>query len=772
THQDLPFERLVGELAPGRDLAVHPLFQVLFTLEEPLLGAAALPGLASAPLDLPDPTAKFDLSLVLTPADDDRGEGGFRASLSYRRDLFDRSTVLRLAGHLSILLEGLAEEPARPLSALPLLGAAERHQLAAEWNDTALVPDAGGAGECPHDLFAVPLRRHPDRVAVEMEGRHLTYAGLDAAANRLALRLVALGVERGSRVAVLLDRCPELLVAFLASSRAGGVYLPLAPTYPRQRLAHLLAESAPAVLLTGERVVERVGHLEALLPPAARVVCLDRLGERAALLALPGDAFPPRARPEDLAYLIYTSGSTGTPKAAMVEHRNLACYLRSVPGFLMTGSGHVVPSWAPVTFDLSLIEWSYALLTGGTVLLVPDERVLDLPALVAGALSRATSLVAVPALLRQIVLHLEETGERGAWEHYGNVSAGGDSVGADLLEAMRRVFPRAVLRNIYGPTETTMLCIAHRVPAVGPLRGDVIGRPVADVVLRLLDRAGNPVPLGVPGEIWVGGGGVGRGYFQRPELTADRYVEREGRRFFRSGDLARYLPDGTLLFLGRQDTQVKLRGQRIELGEIEAALVAQPAIAEAVVALRGEGGAARLVAYVVPRPGERLEAPEIGALRRALAERLPEALVPAAVVVLEALPKSAHGKVDRRALPAPEPRPALEAAPRTPLERAVAAVWQEVLGIERVGIDDNFFELGGSSLLLVRLRSRLAQTLERDVAVVDLFQHPTIRALAEHLARAEGAVPGAPEKQAADLARTQTRRESLARMKERRGRPR
>ncbi|HEV7517090.1 MAG TPA: amino acid adenylation domain-containing protein, partial [Thermoanaerobaculia bacterium] len=620
-HQDLPFERLVAELAPGRDLSHQPLFQVLLTLEEPLLGTAALPGLGSAPIAIPEPTAKFDLSLVLSPV-----EGGYRATLGYVRALFDRTTIVRLAEHLAILLAGLARDPARPLSALPLLGAAESHQLLAEWNDTAIGPPAP---LCLHDVFAERVGRHPDRVAVEMEGCHLTYGGLDGRSNRLARHLRASGVERESPVAVFLERSPELLVALFAIAQPGGVYLPLAPTYPRHRLGLILGESAPAVLLTEEPLLDR------LPPHAARVVCLDSRGAWAGMEDLPDGALPPLARPEDLAYLLYTSGSTGEPKGTMIEHRNLAHLLRAIPGGLVTGEGDAVPSWTPVTFDLSLLEWFYALMTGGTVLLVPEERVLDLPALVA-TLARGSALHAVPALLRLIVLYLEETGTPGPWDRFRDVSAGGDSLDADLMASLRRVFPRATLRNLYGPTEITVLCTVHRVPWHGPVRGDVVGRPIGNVVLRLLDTAGNPVPIGVPGEVWIGGEGVGRGYFKRPELSAERFVLREGVRFFRSGDRARYLPDGNLLFLGRLDDQVKLRGLRIEPGEIEAALLAQPGVAEAVVTVREDGGEKRLVAYVVPRPGE---PPETAALRRALAGRLPDSMVPAAFVLLEALPR-------------------------------------------------------------------------------------------------------------------------------------
>jgi amino acid adenylation domain-containing protein len=761
-HADVPFEKLVAELAPRRDASHSPLFQVLLSFEDLAMGSGmkSLPGLAILPLAIPDTTAKFDLSFILKTVD-----GELHLSWSYARALFDRPTLARMAGHFAVLVAGLLADPGRPLSSLPLLTAAELRQVEGEWNDTEV---DFGCDACFHALFSGQAKRAPDAVALEMEGEHHTYSELDARSNQLAHHLAALGVRPEVRVAVFLPRTPQAMLSLLAIWKAGGVYLPLPLGSPLDRLAFLLEESAPGVILTRE---DLLGRLPASALERSRGVSVD--ADRQAIARSPRTSPAACVVSGQLANLFYTSGSTGRPKGVMIEHRHLVNFLLAYVADVRLHPGDVFLAWTQATFDPSLLEWFTPLLSGAKVVVVSEERVQDFPTLTS-VLRDATALDGVPSFYRQIALHLEETGEAAGWEQMRSVTVGGESSSTDLLQALHRVFPRAELRNSYGPTEATILCTAYPAHSAG-LRGDVIGRPQANMTVRLLDRAGHPVPIGVAGEIWIGGSGVGRGYFARPERTAERFTPGRGGRGFSTGDLARYLPDGNVLFLGRIDNQVKIRGQRIELGEIEATLSLHPAVADVAVVAREEAGGKRLVAYLVAAPGATLDVSE---LRAMAALRLPDAMIPTAFVRLESLPRTSHGKLDRDALPAPE-RPRREtahAAPRNDLERAIAAVWREILGPERaeeVGIDDNFFELGGDSLLLLRLRSRLQAVVGRDVPVVALFQFATIRAFAESLPAKPGAATApeaAPEEEPED--RGQNRREALARLQELRGRRR
>jgi amino acid adenylation domain-containing protein len=751
THADLPFERLVTELAPVRDASHQPLFQVMLAMEETLrVPLPDLPRLVLTRLEVPEVAAKFDLTVAVTP----RPDGSLRAAWSFASDLFDGATVARLATHFESLLAAAAADPGLALARLPLLSAAERHQLRAEWNDSAA---DWPLARCLHHLIEEQVGATPDAVALEMDGVRLSYRALDERANRLARRLRGLGVEPEERVAVLLRRGFDTVASVLAIFKAGGVYVPLSALHPRARLAAILGESEPVAVLTESA-------LAGLVPPhGGHTLRLDE--EAAALAALSGAPVPCKATPENLAYLIYTSGSTGEPKGVMIEHRHFVHFLYTTQDDIALGPGDVMPSWTTPTFDPSLLEWFAPLFAGARVLLIPEEKVLDMPALV-DELRDATWLDGIPSIYRQIAAHLEEREGGAGWRHVRGITAGGESVPTDLLEALHRTFPVAELRNSYGPTETTILCTRFDASRHPPLRGDVIGRPMGNVVLRLLDPAGNPVPIGVKGEIYIGGAGVGRGYFRREAWTAERFVEVDGGRFFRTGDLARYLADGNLEFLGRIDHQVKIRGFRIELGEVEEALAGAPGVREVAVLAREHAGEKRLVAYVVPEPGA---GPEAGSLRRRVAEQCPEYMVPAAFVFLPAMPRDANGKLDRRALPEPQGRPDLAAeyaAPRTELERTVAAVWAEVLGVERVGLDDNFFELGGNSLLIVRLRARLAAATGKELPVVELFRSPTVRALAERLEEETSPERAAEAVAAAGQARGQTRQESLAQLAE------
>ncbi|HTG31557.1 MAG TPA: amino acid adenylation domain-containing protein [Thermoanaerobaculia bacterium] len=709
-HQDVPFEKLVQELTPERSLAHTPLFQVLFALQSFPDRAIELPGLSLSPVALPSTTAKFDLELTFAEEGD-----GLSARIDFATDLFDPSTIVRMAGHLPALLEAVTANPGRRLGDLPLLTGAERHQLEAEWND-APVPAAPGVVE----LFAAQARRTPDAMAVVRAGDEdagLTYGDLDAQAGRLAERLRALGVGPEVPVGLCVEHGPELAVAVLGIFRSGGAYVPLDPAHPPARLAFLLEDSAVPVLVTQPHLVET------LPPHGARTVLLG--GEPEGLDG--GEVRLESPSPGDLAYRIYTSGTTGRPKAVEVEHGMLAATLAATHERFGLTAGDRMPCLALSTFDIFLFELLSPLLAGGTAVLFPLRPAPDVERLV-DHLGEMTCLHAVPALMRSLVDALRRRGtEAPDVGRMRQVFVGGDAVPADLLEDLRQTFPAARVWVLYGPTEATILCSAHTVPPSPEPARPLLGRPLPGAVLHVRDAEGEPLPVGVPGELWIGGPGVTRGYLGQEELTAEKFVRRGGERFYRSGDRARHLADGTLEFLGRLDHQVKVRGFRIELGEIEAALGEIPGVREAlVVAREDQPGDRRLVAYVV---GDAV-AQE---LRRSLRERLPDYMVPAAFVALAALPLTANGKVDRKALPAPEWQGAASGyvVPRTHEEELLAAIWAQVLRLPRVGVNDNFFELGGDSILSVKIvaRARQAGLL---ITTRQVFEHQTVAGLARH----------------------------------------
>ncbi|HVR97666.1 MAG TPA: amino acid adenylation domain-containing protein, partial [Thermoanaerobaculia bacterium] len=680
-HQDLPFEKLVEELAPQRDLSRTPLFQVMFSLQNAPVGSLELPGLTLGALPAEYRTAKFDLNLSL-------GEGseGIAGSLAYSTDLFEATTAERLLRHLPALFEGAVVAPERPLRELSLLAGEERHQLLVEWNDTAR--ESPGEGVCLHDLFREQAARMPDAMAVVFEEEQLTFGDLDRRSERLACRLRRLGVGPESRVALCAERSPEMVVGLLAILKAGGAYVPLDPAHPGERLATILDDLNPGhelpVLLIQQPLAERLpaGHAHQVL-----------LGvEERAPEALPDDGR--RAAPENAAYVIYTSGSTGKPKGVVVEHRQAVNYLRGL-GRILGLSGH--PSFAmvkPLAVDSCKTVVFPPLFSGGTLHLVSRERALD-PRALADYFSRHH--VDCMKIAPSHFLALEgvtgpETLLPRQW-----LCLGGEASRAEWTQALGRVGECRVLSH-YGPTETTVGMLTWHVEAgfgTGPSLTTPLGRPIANARVFLLDRHLEPVPVGVPGEIYIGGDCVTRGYLGRPDLTAERYVPnlfaragKAGERLYRTGDLARYLADGRVEFLGRIDHQVKIRGFRIELGEIAAELCRHPAVQDGLVTMWSEAaGPQQLVGYVVPRG----EAPAAGELRLFLRDRLPEYMVPAAFVFLAALPRTGQGKVDRKALPPPVLEASSATAPRTPVEEILAGIFADVLRRDRVGIEDSFF---------------------------------------------------------------------------------
>ncbi|HEU4562947.1 MAG TPA: amino acid adenylation domain-containing protein, partial [Longimicrobium sp.] len=705
-HQEVPFEKLVAELQPERSLSHSPLFQVMFILQNADTGGGALAELEVSGVGAAMEIARFDLSLTLSTT-----LQGVRGGLNYNADLFERGTVERMLGHLARVLEQVAANVDVRLSRLELLGEAERALVLEEWNRTSAEYPVD---RCIHEVFEAQAARTPGAVAVRFGEESLTYGELNERANRLAHYLAGLGVRPETRVALCLERGPEMVVSVLAVLKAGGAYVPLDPGYPAERLAFILADSATPVLLTREALRGAIPAREGV-----EVVSLD--GGAEGIAAESADDLESRAGPENLAYVIYTSGSTGRPKGVMVPHRgvpNLA--YAQARRFGIDGTSRVLQFASP-SFDAAVAELFDALLAGATLVMAPREELL----LGAGLLDtlrrgRVTVATLPPSVLAILPPHdLPEL---------RTVVSAGEAV--DAVTVARWSGGRAFV-NAYGPTETTVCATTAACEADG--RVPAMGRPLENVRVYVLDAAGRPAPVGVPGELYVGGVGVARGYLDQPGPTAERFVPDPfgtgGGRLYRTGDRVRWSAPGELEFLGRVDAQLKVRGFRIEPGEIEGALRRTEGVADCVVVAREDvPGEKRLVAYVVGDV-------EAGVLREHLLRELPEYMVPSAFVFLEALPLTPNGKLDRKALPAPDFAPAAEryVAPRTPAEEVLAEIWAETLHLERVGVEERFFDLGGHSLLATRVVSRVRQVFGVEVPLRALFEGPTVAELARRV---------------------------------------
>jgi amino acid adenylation domain-containing protein len=710
-HQDLPFEMLVEALKPERGLSRTPLFQVLFTLQNAPAEAMELPGLRLGFLVADAGTAKFDWTLSLT-----ENENGLCGTFEYATDLFDRTTVLRAGRHFTTIVEGLLADPGQRLSELPLLSAGEQHQIHREWNDTRS-QEGPGLLLVPR-LFEAQATRTPEAPAVAFEDQTLSYGELNRRANGLARRLCGLGLVHGDLVGLYAERSLEMVVGLLAIFKAGGALLPLNPSYPMERLIWCLEDSAAPFLLAQQ-------GLTPLTRPGTQTVPLDfgQVDE-----AGTGDADWPMIEPEYPAYLIYTSGTTGRPKAVVVSHGNLSNLLTAEIQAFGFRAGERMVSTAPFSFDIFLFEVFIPLLTGGTMVLLGPRPTLDLELLVA-ELGMASWLFAVPALLREVV---ETARRRGVpLPSVRAVFSGGDIVPADLLTHLREMFPRAMICVLYGPTESTIISTSYTLSAQVPAR-TLIGRPLANTEIALCDHCGNLLPIGIPGEIRIGGAGVAWGYLNRPELTADRFVAGPAGRYYRTGDLARQRPDGNLEFLGRVDRQVKIRGVRLEPGEIEAVLRQHAAVRDAAVVPRPAPGGDRLIAYVVLQADRR---EVLGGLAGWLRSRLPEPLVPGAFVGLDSLPLTPHGKLDVAALPEPDWAHGAggSAAPRSAVEELVAGLWAEVLGLECVGVHESFWDIGGHSLLATQVISRIHRLFGVELPLRALFEDATVEALSRRI---------------------------------------
>ncbi len=708
-HQTLPFEQLVEALQPARDPSYSPLFQVLFTLQNTPSEVLSLSGLTLERLEFESGTTQFDLSLSMAET-----AQGLASELTYDTDLFDAATIERMAGHFLRLLAAIAEDPTQRVARLPLLTAPERARLLREWNDTALdLPLADSL----HGLFEQQVARRPGAIAARFESHALTYAELDARANQVANHLRRLGVEPGHRVGIFLERSLELLVGLLGILKSGAAYVPLDPVYPPDRLAHILDDSGVSLLLTEPGLAT---HMPAYTGKQMRLVD-----------AADAPTTPPQVelRGDHVAYVLYTSGSTGRPKGVAVPHTAVVNFMASMqrtPGMTEQDTLLAVTT---VAFDISVLELFLPLSVGGGVVIASRETAADGTRLLrALAESQATVMQATPSTWRML-LTLGWTGSPTL-----KLLCGGEALPADLVAPL--LTRCASLWNMYGPTETTIWSTTTRVEP-----GDrvTLGRPIGNTQVYVLDDVLQPVPLGVTGALFIGGLGVAQGYLHRPDLTAERFVpdpfgQVPGGRLYDTGDLVRALPDGTLEYLGRGDGQVKLRGFRIELGEIEARLAQVPGIQEAAVKRWEVGGHPELVAYV--RAGDAEPAPDALAIRQHLQAHLPAYMVPAHFVTLASFPRTANGKLDRKALPAPSASQRASAAyvaPRTPVEAQLAAIWREVLAVEQVGAHDSFFDLGGQSMKAVQVVARIQEAWRVDVSLRALFEHPTLEALAKHL---------------------------------------
>jgi amino acid adenylation domain-containing protein len=711
-HQDLPFERLVGALHPERDPGRNPVVQVMFALQNTPAEPLDLPGVSWLPQEIAHATSPFDLTLFVqeTPQ-------GLLTTIQYSTDLFDVATIARLHGHLHRMFGLFATRPDAPVSSLPLLTGSERDEMLRAWNDTsAPLPDARSVLE----LFEAEVDRGPAALAVSCGDVRLTYGELDERANQLAHYLRAIGIGPERVVGLCLSRSPALLVAILGILKAGGAYLPMDPETPAERLHFMLRDAGAAVVITETSLLDVVGR------GPVRAVCVDGADSR-------GIDNCPRTRKRvpvsrrNLAYVIYTSGSTGRPKGVQIEHAgllNLSRWHQRVHG--VTASDRATQI-AGLGFDATVWEvWPY-LISGASIHMPDDEARLSPSALVAWLASDRVTIAFLPTPLLEAALP-----EQWPAHSLRRILTGGDRLHRTAGAALG-----FELFNQYGPTENSV------VTTWGPAsEGDgppPIGRPIDNTAVYLLDEQLRPVPVGVPGELHVSGIGLSRGYLGRPDLTAERFIPdpfsaTPGGRLYKTGDYARYAADGTLIFVGRMDGQVKLRGVRVELSEIEVALAQHPGVREAVVVVSAAPAGDRLLAFITPSGAE---APPAAALRAFLGTTLPEYMVPVAFVPLPSLPLTPNGKVDRAALAAAEGIDTADAgvfiAPATDVEKAIAGVWKSVLQVDAVGIDDNFFDRGGHSLLLMQVHRQLQQQYGDTLRILDLFRYPSIRSLAAHM---------------------------------------
>ncbi|MEW6735860.1 MAG: amino acid adenylation domain-containing protein, partial [Acidobacteriota bacterium] len=717
TNQDIPFEKLVEQLNPERNLSHSPLFQIMFILQYAPKMVLEMSGLTLTLLEITSETAKFDLLLTM-----EESGAELAATITYNTDIFDATTIKRMIGHYQNLLTGLASVPAQQIWKLSMLSEAEQQQILNQWNDT---PSDYQADLCVHQLFEKQTKLTPDAIAVVFEEQQLTYQQLNKRANQLGHYLRALGIGPDVLVGICIGHSIDIIVAILGVLKAGGAYLPIDPSYPLERIVFILENAGVTLILTEK---QRVDELSKNL---VQIVCLD---SEWSTINRYSNANPiTDLSLDNLAYVIYTSGSTGKPKGVMITHHSVVNYLDWCCQTYPIQSGQAIPLYSSLSFDLTVTSLLLPLVTGQQIVVVRTEEGLT-------GLKEALSKQSNFSLVKLTPAHLDMLNQQLlATEMIDATRAlviGGEALLAESLTYWRKHSPQTDIFNEYGPTETTVGCSVYQVMAEDDSSGVVsIGRPIANTQLYILDEYHQAVPIGVTGELYIGGLGIARGYLNRPDLTAERFIPnpfsvQPGERLYRTGDLCRYLPDGNIEYLGRIDNQVKIRGFRIELGEIETVLLQQAAVQECVVVVREDKpGDKRLAAYLVSE-----QEINVSKLRSYLQQQLPDYMIPAAFVFLEAMPLTSNGKLDRHSLPVPEREGKVSrtayVAPRTAVELELVDVWQKILNICPIGVNDNFFELGGHSLLAVSLMAQIKSRFGRTLPLTTLFQEPTIEKLA------------------------------------------
>ncbi len=715
THQDVPFEQLVEALNPERNLSHTPLFQVMFVLQNTPVEKLEIPGLGVTPLPTQSTAAKFDLTLSMEETPE-----GLKGYWEYNTDLFDQTTIRRWIGHFKTLLDGIVRHPEMSVDRLPLLTSKEEHQLLVEWNDTTVDYPKD---QYIHELFEEQAGKTPDAIAVVFEDQQLTYQELNEKSNQLAHYLQQQGVQPEVLVGICVERSLEMMIGLLGILKAGGAYVPIDPAYPQERIVYMLEDSAATVLLTQQRLVD---HLPV---NQAQVVCLD--SDWSTIVQASQGHCSSGVQSHNLAYMIYTSGSTGKPKGVLMTHKGLLnlifWHLRT---FLVTSADRAT-QLAGIAFDASVWElWPY-LAVGASIHLVKPTVITSPENLRNWLLAQKISISFLPTPLAENLLALE-------WPE--SIVLRFILTGGDKLHYHSSASLPFELVNNYGPTENTVVTTSNVVARVDKNSQPSIGHPISNTQVYILDHHLKPVPIGVAGELHIGGAGLARGYHNRPKLTEERFISNAfdqdpDSRLYKTGDLARYLPDGNIEFLGRMDHQVKIRGFRIELGEIENVLLQHPEVHEAVVIAREDNaGDKRLVAYLIAQNKEM----DSVLLREYLKNKLPHYMVPGAFVMLDAMPLTPNGKINRKALPAPDASALITqdyVAPRNATEEALVAIWQEVLGIKKVGIHDNFFELGGHSMLTIKVIAQINTCFSKHFGVALLFECPTIEALAHRIKR-------------------------------------
>jgi len=713
-HQDIPFEYLVEQLNPSRSLSHSPLFQVMFVLQNAPSGELTLSGLKMSLLEPDKTTAKFDLTLSVAEHSD-----VFVCDWEYNTDLFRPDTITRMTEHFQVLLEGVLNNSEQALSQLPLLTEAEQQQLQI-WNQTETDYPKD---QTIVDLFQAQVEKTPNNIAVVFEEQVLSFSELNTKANQLAHYLITLGLGAETLVGICVERSVDMVIGLLGILKAGGAYVPLDPNYPKERLQFMLENSELTVLLSQSHLLER-------LPLSmAKVICLD--SELEQIVDYSRENPVRQSGPENLAYVIYTSGSTGVPKGTLLTHKSLSNYLNWALNEYNPTQGSGVPVQSSIAFDATITSLYLPLLSGTRAILLPEKQELDNLAKILRHSNQLSLIKITPAHLEALNQQLEKY----AQSTYALI-IGGEALTTGQIQPWLTYAPQVRLINEYGPTESVVGCCIYDARGQTDLSSHVpIGRPIANTQIYILDANHNPTPLGIPGELCIAGRGLARGYLNRPSLTSEKFIEIEifgkHQRIYKTGDLARWLPDGNLEYLGRLDHQVKLRGFRIELGEIEATLIQHEIVKEAVVILHNQEDNPSLVAYVTL---DRSIDEASVVLRTWLKTRLPEYMLPANFTVLDKLPLTPNGKINRKALPVPDLAiQAEQQAPRTETEHLLCNLWSQVLGIEVTSILSNFFEAGGHSLLATQLVSRIRESFEIEMPLRVIFEQPLLQEQAEWL---------------------------------------